>query len=160
MREQGVYPTVASGYRTYERQVEIMDEKIQSYMEDGEYTEEAATQEAMLWVAVPGTSEHETGLAVDINADGIHSKGTEVYNWLAEHAWEYGFILRYPEGKEVYTATDYEPWHYRYVGRDYAKLIYESGLCLEEYLGNTDQSNPIGYTYSGNPATDTVSVSD
>jgi D-alanyl-D-alanine carboxypeptidase len=148
MRADGVYPVVASGYRTYERQVEIMEDKIQGYVDEG-YTVEDAVQEAELWVAVPGTSEHETGLAVDINADGIHSAGYEVYNWLAENAWEYGFILRYPEDQEDITATDYEPWHYRYVGRDNAKLIYESGLCLEEYLGNTDQSEPITYTYSG-----------
>jgi D-alanyl-D-alanine carboxypeptidase len=148
MRADGVYPVVASGYRTNQRQVEIMEEKIQGYVDEG-YTVEDAVQEAELWVAVPGTSEHETGLAVDINADGIHSAGYEVYNWLAENAWEYGFILRYPEDKEDITATDYEPWHYRYVGRDYSKLIYESGLCLEEYLGNTDQSDPITYTYSG-----------
>jgi D-alanyl-D-alanine carboxypeptidase len=148
MRADGVYPVVASGYRTNQRQVEIMEDKIQGYVDEG-YTVEDAVQEAELWVAVPGTSEHETGLAVDINADGIHSAGYEVYNWLAENAWEYGFILRYPEDQEDITATDYEPWHYRYVGRDNAKLIYESGLCLEEYLGNTDQSEPITYTYSG-----------
>jgi D-alanyl-D-alanine carboxypeptidase len=160
MRAEGVYPVVASGYRTYERQVEIMDEKIQSYVEEEEYTLEEAVQEAMLWVAVPGTSEHETGLAVDINADGINSAGYQVYNWLAEHAWEYGFILRYPEDKEDITATDYEPWHYRYVGREYAQLIYESGLCLEEYLGNTDQSDPITYTYSGAIISDTTGSAD
>ncbi len=146
MRAQGIYPVVASGYRTAERQIELMNERIEGYIAQG-YSTEDATAEALLWVAVPGTSEHQTGLAVDINADGIHSAGYEVYEWLAENAWQYGFILRYPEGKEDLTATDYEPWHYRYVGRENAKLIYESGLCLEEYLGNTDQSNPILYTY-------------
>jgi D-alanyl-D-alanine carboxypeptidase len=160
MRAEGVYPVVASGYRTYQRQVEIMDEKIQGYVENEHYTLEEAVQEAMLWVAVPGTSEHETGLAVDINADGIHSAGYQVYQWLAEHAWEYGFILRYPKDKEDITAMDYEPWHYRYVGRDYAKLIYESGLCLEEYLGNTDQSEPITYTYSGATISDAAGSAD
>ena len=148
MRAQGVYPVVASGYRTTERQTELMDEKIEGYLAQG-YSTEEATEEALLWVAVPGTSEHQTGLAVDINADGVHSAGYEVYDWLAKNAWQYGFILRYPEGKEELTATDYEPWHYRYVGRENAKLIYNSGLCLEEYLGNTDHSSPITYTYSG-----------
>lgn len=80
---------------------------------------------------------------------GVNSTGSEVYSWLAENAWQYGFILRYPESKEELTATDYEPWHYRYVGREHAEAIYKSGLCLEEYLGNTDQSNPISYTYPG-----------
>ncbi len=148
MRAQGVYPVVASGYRTTERQIELMNEKIEGYLSEG-YSVEDATAEAMLWVAVPGTSEHQTGLAVDINADGVHSAGYEVYEWLAENAWQYGFILRYPEGKEDITATDYEPWHYRYVGRENAKAIYESGLCLEEYLGETDQSDPILYVYPG-----------
>ncbi len=148
MRAQGVYPVVASGYRTTEYQTQLMNEKIEEYIAQG-YSTEDATTEAMLWVAVPGTSEHQTGLAVDINADGVNSTGSEVYAWLAENAWQYGFILRYPEGKEDITATDYEPWHYRYVGRENAKAIYESGLCLEEYLGDTDQRNPILYTYPG-----------
>ena len=58
----------------------------------------------------------------------------EVYAWLKDHVWEYGFILRYPDGKTKFTGTDYEPWHYRYVGKDAAKEIYKKGLCLEEYL--------------------------
>jgi D-alanyl-D-alanine carboxypeptidase len=149
MREEDIYPVVASGYRTNQRQIEIMNEKIEDYMDEG-YDQEDATTEAMKWVAVPGTSEHQTGLAVDINADGVNSTGSEVYQWLAENAWKYGFILRYPQGKESITATDYEAWHYRYVGREYAQEIYESGLCLEEYLGITDQSNPVTYTYPGN----------
>lgn len=55
--------------------------------------------------------------------------------WLSVHAWEYGYILRYPEGKTALTGTDYEPWHYRYVGKDAAKAIHDQGICLEEYLG-------------------------
>ena len=77
----------------------------------------------------------QTGLAVDINADGVNSSGQQVYAWLADNAWKYGFILRYPEDKTEITKTDYEPWHYRYVGKEAAKEIYESGLCLEEYIG-------------------------
>lgn len=103
-------------------------------MEQGE-SRAQAEQDAQLWVNPVGYSEHQTGLAVDINADGIHSTGTQVYSWLSVHAWEYGFILRYPEGKTALTGTDYEPWHYRYVGKDAAKAIHDQGICLEEYLG-------------------------
>ena len=86
------------------------------------------------WVAVPGTSEHELGLAVDINADKDNSSNDEVYEWLYKNAYRYGFILRYPIGKTSVTGIDYEPWHYRYVGTDYSEEIAESGLCLEEWL--------------------------
>ena len=90
------------------------------------------------WVAIPGTCEHELGLAVDINADKEQSSNEEVYNWLAENAWRYGFILRYPKGKEDITGIDYEPWHYRYVGKEVAKQFYEEGITLEEYVGKRD----------------------
>ena len=79
-------------------------------------------------MTVPGYSEHQLGLAVDIRYE--HG----LYEWLAKHSWEYGFILRFPEGKEEITGIDYEPWHFRYVGKEMAKAVFESGLCLEEYL--------------------------
>ena len=132
-RTQGVYPIVASGYRTAEKQQSLMDEKVQSLEGQG-YSEADAKTEALKWVNAVGYSEHQSGLAVDINADGVHSSGWQVYNWLAEHAWEYGFILRYPDGKTDITGTGYEPWHYRYVGTDAAKEIHTQGVCLEEYL--------------------------
>ena len=130
MRAAGIYPIVREGYRTQEDQEQIYDEKYQEYISQG-YSEEDAKRETMNWVAVPGYSEHQLGMAVDINADGVHSAGWDVYNWLAENAYKYGFILRYPEGKEALTYTSYEPWHYRYVGKEDAKKIYEQGICLE-----------------------------
>lgn len=133
-RAQGIYPIVASGYRTPEKQQSLMDEKIDELVGEG-YSRSDAEQEALKWVNRVGYSEHQTGLAVDINADGIHSAGYEVYDWLAQNAWRYGFILRYPEDKTDITGTGYEPWHYRYVGVENAKAVTESGLCLEEYLG-------------------------
>ena len=133
-RAQGIYPIVASGFRTAERQQQLMDEKIQKYLDEG-YPQEAAEREAALWVNEVGCSEHQTGLAVDINADGVHSAGYEVYDWLEVNAWQYGFILRYPEGKTDVIGTDYEPWHYRYVGLEAAEEIHDRGVCLEEYLG-------------------------
>ena len=136
-RSQGVYPIVASGYRTAEKQQSLMDEKVKSFEEQG-YSESDARREALKWVNAVGYSEHQIGLAVDINADGVHSAGYQVYNWLADNAWQYGFILRYPEDKTDITGTGYEPWHYRYVGRDAAREIHTQGVCLEEYLNAVD----------------------
>ena len=92
-------------------------------------------------VALPGTSEHEIGIAVDIYSSEDYAldesqEKTETQQWLMKHCWEYGFILRYPKGKEDYTDIIYEPWHYRYVGKEAARDITKSGLCLEEYLEN------------------------
>ncbi len=136
MRAAGIYPVVASGFRSPEKQQSLMDEKIAQLQANGQ-SYEAAVQEARTWVNPVGYSEHQSGLAVDINADGIHSTGQQVYQWLAEHAWEYGFILRYPKGKERITGTSHEPWHYRYVGVDAAREIHTLGVTLEEYLGQT-----------------------
>lgn len=137
-RAEGIYPVVRSGYRTRQEQIEIYEERMQRYQADG-LSAEAARAETELWVAVPGTSEHELGLAVDINADRIHSEGAEVYTWLQEHAHLYGFINRYPSDKTEITGVANEPWHYRYVGTEAAAAIYEQGVCLEEYLGETER---------------------
>ena len=134
MRAEGIYPVVVSGYRTDEEQQQILNDKTASYRAEG-YSDADAAALAEDWVAIPGTSEHQTGLAVDINADGINSAGYEVYDWLSDHAHEYGFIKRYPEDKIELTGISNEPWHYRYVGRSAAEEIYKKGLCLEEYLG-------------------------
>ena len=90
-------------------------------------------------VAVPGTSEHQTGLALDIvDASYQHldqaQEATPVQQWLMAHSWEYGFVLRYPTGKSETTGIIYEPWHYRYVGREAAREMTGLGLCLEEYV--------------------------
>lgn len=135
-RAEGVYPIVGSGFRTREKQQSLMDNKIASYREQG-YDSIEAVELAEAWVAVPGTSEHEVGICADINATS-GSTSDEVYQWLAENAWKYGFILRYPEDKTDVTKTIYEPWHYRYVGREAAAEIQASGLCLEEYLAQRE----------------------
>lgn len=134
MRKQGLFPIVASGYRTRAMQEQMMQEKVDEYKSVG-FSDAEAVEKAKDWVALPGTSEHESGLAVDINADGIHSTGNQIYTWLDEHAWEYGFIKRYPDNKTAITGIRHEPWHYRYVGKAAAKEIWEQGVCLEEYLG-------------------------
>ena len=132
-RTEGVYPVVREGYRTAEEQQEILDDKIQNYIKQG-YSQVKAERTAKEWVALPGTSEHQLGIAVDINADKSKCSNEDVYGWLAENAYKYGFVLRYPLGKQKITGTSYEPWHYRYVGEEAAKEIYERGICLEEYF--------------------------
>lgn len=134
-RAEGVYPFVREGYRTHKQQTEIYEDKVAAYMKEG-YIRVIAEKQAGQWVALPGCSEHELGLAVDINADKELSDNDTVYSWLADNAWRYGFILRYPGGKEDITGIDHEPWHYRYVGKEAAQQIYEEGLTLEEYLEN------------------------
>ena len=132
-RAEGIYPIVREGYRTAEEQQEILDDKIQIYINQG-YSQVKAERTAKEWVALPGTSEHQLGIAVDINADKSKCSNEDVYGWLAENAYKYGFVLRYPPGKQKITGTSYEPWHYRYVGEEAAKEIYERGICLEEYF--------------------------
>lgn len=132
-RTEDVYPVVREGYRTAEEQQEILDDKIQSYINQG-YSQVKAERTAKEWVALPGTSEHQLGIAVDINADKSKCSNEDVYGWLAENAYKYGFILRYPMGKQEITGTSYEPWHYRYVGIEAAYEINERGICLEEYF--------------------------
>ena len=134
-RSEGIYPIVREGYRTEGEQQAEFEEKVQAYMNEG-YSKEKAEELAQRWVALPGTSEHQLGIAVDINADKIRSSNEDVYVWLAQNAYKYGFILRYPQGKENITGTDYEPWHYRYVGKGVAEEIYRDQICLEEYLKN------------------------
>lgn len=132
-KADGVYAIVASGYRTTEEQQRIMDEKIAALRADG-FSTLNAEKEAETWVAIPGTSEHQLGISVDINADGINSAGYEVYEWLDENGYRFGFIRRYPPDKTDITGVSNEPWHYRYVGTTAAAEMYRQNLCLEEYL--------------------------
>ncbi len=133
MRREGVYPIVASGYRSEEKQRQLLDDKITEYENMG-YSWWKARKAALQWVSMPGTSEHQLGIAVDINQEGTRSTARQVYDWLAGNAHRYGFIYRYPADKADITGISNEPWHYRYVGREVAQQIYERGICLEEYL--------------------------
>lgn len=137
-RAAGLDPLICSSFRTWEKQEELYQNKVQSLLEQGLSLEEAETQ-AKEWVAYPGTSEHQAGLAVDIvdtNYQRLDQKqeNTKVQKWLMEHCAEYGFILRYPTDKSEITGIGYEPWHYRYVGKEVAQVITKQGICLEEYL--------------------------
>ncbi len=129
---------VCSGYRSYEKQEYLLNNKIQSGMDCG-YSYEEAYNKAILEISPPGYSEHQTGLAVDIVSESYQildetQELTPENKWLQEHCYEYGFILRYPKGKEDVTGYNYEAWHFRYVGRETAKEIHNMGITLEEYL--------------------------
>ena len=140
-RAAGLSPVICSSYRTQEKQETLYNNQVNKLIARGYSTGEAKTEAAKA-VAVPGTSEHQLGLAVDIvdlNNQNLDSsqEDTAVQKWLMEHCWEYGFILRYPNGKSEITGIIYEPWHYRYVGKDAAKEITDAGICLEEYLAQS-----------------------
>lgn len=117
-----------SGYRTIKEQTLILETRTQEHMKNYGLDYDAAQAKALQTVAVPGTSEHHLGLAVDL-------LGEEAIAWFQEHCWEYGFIVRYTEEKEPITSIVDEPWHFRYVGREVSLDMKDSGLCLEEYLG-------------------------
>lgn len=138
MSQAGLSPLICSSYRSQERQQELYDNKVQRVMAEGVSREEAQA-EAARWVARPGTSEHQTGLAVDIVSLSNQmldetQESTPEFQWLAENSWKYGFILRYPEDKSEKTGIAYEPWHFRFVGKEAAEEMHDLGLCLEEYL--------------------------
>ena len=137
-RAEGLEPMICSSYCTRDKQEELFQNKMDSLLTQG-YSREDAGDEAARWVARPGTSEHETGLAVDIVDTGYQlldqrQETTPVQQWLMDNCAAYGFILRYPTDKSDLTGIGYEPWHYRYVGEEAARTIMEQGLCLEEYL--------------------------
>ena len=137
-KAEGLSPIVCSAYRTISKQQELFDRKINKYMADGLSYDEAYTAASSI-VAIPGTSEHNLGLAVDICAASYQvlnsaQADTKEQQWLMEHCAEFGFILRYPRDKQDITGIIWEPWHYRYVGVELAQEITDSGLCLEEYL--------------------------
>lgn len=142
--QDGVKPFVCSTYRTYDYQKNLYEKRVARTTSETGLQGEAAEEEAAFWVAPPGASEHQTGLAADIvdatytNLDEAQ-EGTEAQHWLMDHCHEYGFILRYPTDKSSITGIGYEPWHYRYVGREFASDIALSGLCLEEWIAQAYQ---------------------
>ena len=126
-KADGISLTVVSGYRSYERQNTLYNN----------YVARDGAEAADTYSARAGHSEHQTGLAFDLNSLEESFGETKEGIWLREHCWEYGFIIRYPKGKEDITGYMYEPWHVRYLGKSTAKSVFESGLCLEEYLNVT-----------------------
>ena len=136
----GINLQVISVTRSMAYQVKLFNRDVEKYKARG-YSDSDAYAQAAMNVAVPGTSEHQLGLAVDILStdwNGGTSEGfaeTAAYQWLITHCADYGFIERFPKGKTDITKITWEPWHYRYVGTEHAKKIMAEGICLEEYLG-------------------------
>ena len=140
-REAGYEPLICSAYRTQETQQDLFNNKVAKLEAEGKSHDEAV-QEAGTVVAVPGTSEHQLGLTVDVvdvNNQNLteEQEKTPTQKWLMANSWRYGFIHRYPNSKSDITGIIYEPWHYRYVGKDAAQEIFNKGITLEEYLGVT-----------------------
>lgn len=142
-KEDGYSLAIVSGYRTMDRSRVLYANKIAEYQAMG-YDEATARVEAAKWVAPPGTSEHHSGLAMDIVSGDYYTKYSDLVEefenepeavWLRENCARFGFILRFPKDKVEVTGINYEPWHFRYVGEEHAAAIMEQGLCLEEYLG-------------------------
>ena len=122
-KKEGIKVYNISGYRSYSTQKSLYNS----------YVSRDGKTKADTYSARAGTSEHQTGLATDINSVSTSFETTEAYKWMSKNAYKYGFILRYPKGKEFITGYMYEPWHYRYVGTDVAKVIYEKNITYEEY---------------------------
>lgn len=133
-KNDGITLVSVSAYRSISYQSGLYDRRVERCRnEDGLSLEEAKKKAATI-VAVPGTSEHHLGLAIDINSVETSFENTKAFRWLQQHAEEYGFVLRYPKDKQAITKIIYEPWHYRYVGVEHAKAMNDLGMCLEEYV--------------------------
>ena len=137
MKEEGLSPVVCSGYRTLDKQEKLFNRKVSAYVKKGRSKEESYAL-ARQTLSIPGSGEHCLGLAVDFYTRSYHQlerafEKTPEGKWLREHAQDYGFTLRYDEGKEEITGIGYEPWHFRYVGIDVARYLKEHNLSLEEF---------------------------
>mgnify|MGYP004634136533 FL=1 len=139
-KEAGYDPYIAAGYVSYTSQQQMFNEKASELSKSGAYTYEQAQKITEELVAKPGTSDHQTGLAIDImdmkyDVLDYSKMNAEFFAWLDENCAKFGFIKRYPSSKKAITGWD-EPWHYRYVGKDAAEFITENGLCLEEFVAH------------------------
>lgn len=130
--------SVISGYISAEEQQAQFDSEVARILKkDPTLTKSMAESIASVTVSRPGENEHQSGLSADISFPGMTAQAfgkTDTFRWLKDNSWKFGFILRYPEGKEDRTGSISEPWHFRYVGRHHAAEMYRLGLCLEEYV--------------------------
>ena len=122
-KKDGISIYNVSGYRSFNTQKSLYNS----------YVKKDGMAKADTYSARAGTSEHQTGLATDVNSVSMSFENTAAFKWLSNNAYKYGFILRYPKGKDFITGYTYEPWHYRYVGYEVAKIIYEKNITYEEY---------------------------
>ena len=129
--------SVTSGYRSYKKQDSLYNTYLQREMSNGGLSREEAQKIVDTYSARPGTSEHQTGLCADMHNLGSASQAfakKEAYTWLINNCYKFGFVLRFPEGKEDITGYSFEPWHYRFVGRYHASEMHRLDMCLEEYI--------------------------
>lgn len=133
-KKAGINLWISSGYRDIDLQTRLFKRQVEAEKSKAVISTEEAEKRAARVVARPGTSEHNTGLAIDFNGVASDFYKTKEYKWLMDNAHNYGFIERYQKKWKDYTGVIYEPWHFRYVGKDSAQKIKESGLCLEEYV--------------------------
>ncbi|MBR6735654.1 MAG: D-alanyl-D-alanine carboxypeptidase family protein [Oscillospiraceae bacterium] len=139
-KADGVDLLVCYGYRTFAQSQQLFEKQInRQKAANPHYTHEQAVEAAKRWVAPPGTSDHHTGLALDIVTPSNqvlddNFATTDAAKWMAAHGWEYGFVLRFPKDKTEITGIAYESWHMRYVGREHAAIMQENNYCLEEYI--------------------------
>ena len=136
-REDGITKwQVSAGYRSYAEQESLLNSRINTYLKNNDgWSRSRARRVALQTVAEPGASEHHLGLSFDVNVPGTSSfAGTKQCAWLHEHCWEYGFVVRYQEGKKEITGFSPEAWHIRYVGLPHSLIMRDENLCLEEYL--------------------------
>lgn len=139
-KEAGFEPYISVGYRSYADQQQLFNEKASELSQNGVYTYEEAQQIAAEIVAKPGTSDHQTGLAVDIldkeyEVLDYSKMDSKFFDWLDANCAQFGFIKRYPSNKKSVTGWD-EPWHYRYVGKEVSEFIMKNGMCLEEFAAH------------------------
>lgn len=157
MKKRGLKIYAVSAYRNYEYQIKLFQNEIGAEMQNGLSYDEAY-KEAAYMTATPGTSEHQAGLTVDVsdreNALLLGFSKTPEGIWLAENSYKYGFILRYPKGKEEITQISFEPWHFRYVGIPSAKYMFENKLCLEEYMDRLKTERKVSVTLDDGTAYD------
>lgn len=146
-RDAGYSPRICSAFRTYSKQVQLFNNDVRKYERQGMSEADAKSKTAES-VAIPGTSEHQLGLAMDVVWTGYQQlddkqADNETQQWLMNNCYKYGFILRYPKDKSDITGIVYEPWHYRYVGKRAAKEIHDEGICLEEWLAEHGDKNAL-----------------
>ena len=132
-KKDGVNLKINTAYRDKEEQQDIYDRRIKAYKNEG-MTDKAAIEKTNSEVQKPGYSEHETGLAIDFRNPSNPEDNEPMWEWLNANSYKYGFILRYPKDKIDITKVSNEEWHYRYVGKDIAKEMKNTGECLEEYI--------------------------
>ena len=134
-KKENINLAIFSGYRNIQKQIQLVANSIKKNI-----NENKAYYTCFSTLAIPGFSEHHTGLAIDIYSDNdlsydnLDFENTKAFSWLIDNSYKYGFILRYPKDKENITKIKFEPWHFRYVGTQASKIIYENKICLEEFI--------------------------